>query len=114
MSKELQALQRIREALAKHFDIDDIYEWSIFEEDFELIETTLKENAELKKCIDLIGDVETNNKKLKAFEIIITKRVDIPQLMLAKDYHDYNFCRKWSTQIALTQEEFNLLKETVK
>ena len=45
MSEELEALERIRKELAKHYDTEHIYEWAAIEDDLELIETALKRNG---------------------------------------------------------------------
>ena len=62
------------------------------------------EQCEIKPLFD-----EETQKKLKAFEIIKEKRVDVSYLVISDDLHDYNegLDRKWK----LTQEEYDLLKE---
>ena len=52
-------------------------------------------------------------RKLKALEIIEEKKVDIPQLLHSKSAQDYNWCKKWTCQKDLTQEEYDYLKKEV-
>ena len=109
MSKELEALERIRKA---RYFVDFELNANVgedYKEELDIIETALKENIELKKCIDLIGDIETNNKKLKALEIIKEKKVYPSFLLNTKNLEEYN---KEVIQ-KLTQEEYDLLKEVL-
>lgn len=54
-------------------------------------------------------DIETISKELKALEIIKVKEVDIKAFNDLQDLEDYNYyCSP-----ELTQEEYNLLKETL-
>ena len=104
MSKELtplEALERVSQRLCGDYN-DCSHELAV-------IETTLNENIELKKCIDLIGDIETNNKKLKVLEIIKEKQVNVEWLLETENVEEYNE----SLYADLTQEEYDLLKEVL-
>lgn len=99
-----------------HIDCESVEEMA---QCLDIIETALKENAELKKMIrnfnEAIGEpmiiTPSIEKKLKALEIVKNKRVDVGCLLKSKDLEDYNFFRygKWR----LTQEEYDLLKKVL-
>ena len=90
MSKELEALKRIRrEAGTPYFS--SLYDIDMWREDFRTIE-----------------------KNLKALEIIKNKHTDIHSLIISKTLGQYNnFYVGLSIQL-LTQEEYDLLKEVLK
>jgi hypothetical protein len=74
---------------------------------------------EMDKAMSEIREIETLNlrraaaetKKIKAFEIIKEKDVDAGWLKRAKDLHEYNSGMGINSHSALSQEEFELLKE---
>lgn len=57
-------------------------------------------------------NVEIVSKALKALEIIKEKEVDVQLLEDSKNLNDYNWCVHTKNR-ALTQEEFDLLKEVL-
>lgn len=57
--------------------------------------------------------MELIRKKLKAFGIIKKKSADVQLLKDSKNLNDYNWCVHTKDR-ALTQEEFDLLKEALK
>lgn len=57
--------------------------------------------------------MELIRKKLKAFGIIEKKSVDVQLLKDSKNLNDYNWCVHTKDR-ALTQDEFDLLKEVLK
>lgn len=84
---------------------------------FEIIETELKENKTLKKLykMELKNTSYYNNLALKykkALEIIANKNVCIHDLKKSKTLEEYNGCREWEEQ--LTQAEYEPLKEALK
>jgi hypothetical protein len=101
----------------------------------EIIETTLKNYEELtskpvilcrrthessQALIDTIcknyKEVKVTNledeKKLKALEIVKEKKVDVQMLIDRKNLNEYNWCVHEQSR-ALTQEEYDLLKEVL-
>ena len=143
MNKELEALEYIENFNNKRFfnikyDNGDQahYEYQtikdLFPKEFGLIETALKrleEHDKLFKKYDINDnwlepalyviknhfpmDTETQLKKLKAFEIVAEKDVDGGWLRRAKDLHEYNNGMGINSYSALTQEEYELLKEVL-
>ena len=71
-------------------------------------------NLEQSK-VELLFDEETQ-KKLEALEIIKKKRVDVRYLFQCKSLRDYNYIYKGTNQseLCLTQEEYDLLKDVLK
>ena len=71
-------------------------------------------NLEQSK-VELLFDEETQ-KKLEALEIIKKKRVDVRYLFQCKSLRDYNYIYKGTNQseLCLTQEEYDLLKDMLK
>ena len=73
----------------------------------------------LEKDNNLIEDVKTIEKELKALEIIISKNVQIILLKNTKDFETYNkmlgaaFNKKDIKKMSLTQEEYDLFKEVL-
>lgn len=80
------------------------------------IETALKDYERRLKLAKEYEDVNKVGKRLKAFEIIKEKRVDITTLMDCDNAEEYN---RWVPirshytyqPLEVTQEEFDLLKE---
>lgn len=120
MSKELEALKRLYKhsnyGFGKHSP----------DEDYELVETALKRLEELEivnseqfkeKCVQdnlaMTFELNVANKKLKAFEIIKEKNVDVAWLKCPTTIEDYNDAL-FSNQKELTAEEFAFLKEVLK
>ena len=102
MSKELEALNEIR----CYVCADDYCKY-IFDKSFQIIETALKKNVELKQMIrnfnEAIGEPQiidiSTEKKLKAFDLLI-KKLDMETLLHRLKEHS-------------TKEEFELLKEVL-
>ena len=71
-------------------------------------------NLEQSK-IEPLFDEETQ-KKLEALEIIKKKRVDVRYLFQCKSLRDYNYIYKGTNQseLCLTKEEYDILKDTLK
>ena len=107
MSKELEALERIKEKAGVEF-------FTSSDKDFATIETALKEKNELEKIvkqqIKTIGYYENlslknkleSDKKLKSLEIIKERVLEID------DFHKIIRCKD---EIMLTMKEYDLLKE---
>ncbi len=137
MSKELEALQRIRKNLTRYSDSDDkpyLYEQD--KRDLDIIEAALKDYELMKQTKFIVNDKKINEddvleqlkkgiitvnnlkieslfdeetqKKLKALEIIKEKRVNVHYLMLYQSYIEYN---DLFCKKQLTETEWNLLKE---
>jgi len=70
MSKELEALKRIRKNLTKHYLVENAYEWSAVEDDLDTIETVLKDYEQRIKLAKEYKDVNNVGKRLKALEIM--------------------------------------------
>lgn len=74
-------------------------------EDFDNVETALKENLGLKNSIDRIQ---------KVFEILKKKKVNVWTLLETKTCAEYNFKEVViKPKRKLTQEEYDLLKEVL-
>lgn len=133
MSKELDALMRINQKFVQK-------EWNNkpreTEKDFELIENALKNYEELtnkpvmlygrnhKKTQALIDTICKNykevkitnledEKKLKALKIIKEKEVDVGWFNRATSLYHYNMGMGIKSYGALSQEEYDLLKEVL-
>ena len=122
MSKELQALERIKSHYKDKVCIDVL-------DDFDIIETSLKENETLKECYknELNNTAYYNNLALKykrALEIIKNKKINVGSFIQCSNepYEEYKeswkFWHKGSfknlVDELLTQEEYELLKEILK
>lgn len=106
-----QNLRTLVESSCLHFAEDLAYP----------IETALKESDFYKRRDkQWKQDVNKNINKLKAFEIIKSKRVNVSLLLNVKDVYDYNDhvirSRAYlhSLSETLAKEEFDLLKEVLK
>lgn len=118
MTKELEALERI-----KYYGFYDDYGNShclvdTYKKELDLIEIALKEHENDKqvwknylKEIKNLPPVEVQM-KLKAFEIIKEKNVNVLLFNFSTSLRDYNESRLEKDK--LIQEEFNLLKEVLK
>lgn len=93
-----------------------------FKEDLDVIENALKDYENTKKELKLriqqngvlVNQIVENDKKLKAFEIIKEKEVDIHNLLISKTAEQYNGYTHWlGCKGNLTQEEFEILKEVL-
>ena len=75
-----------------------------------------------KRTYDMTEDYETVKKIIKAFEIIKQKKVRLDYLMKTQTYEQYNHAMKIEFDYKeedyigylLSQEEFDLLKETLR
>lgn len=138
MNKELEALERIYCHLSK-------VDGDRFKQDKAIIETTLKEYELLKQTeiivtvkeitdedlekfknqrmyigssepceIISVLDEETK-KKLKALDIIKEHGVDVAEIMICQDYHQYEarFCENIKGRVKLNKKEFDFLKEVL-
>lgn len=105
MSKELQALNEIREKYIYTND-NGLYRR------LTIIEDALKEYEKIKDIrITARFDLDQVNKEHKALEFIKEKNVCIHDLKKSKTLKEYNGCREWEEE--LTQEEYKLLKEVL-
>lgn len=123
-----QALEKIKNIEFKHTEFEmadftysyEVYDGTIEEnypDEIEAIEQDLEEyeNFKLKmeyRPIFIQGVVSDDYNKLKAFEIIKDKIVSVPILKDSKDFIYYNWY-VYDKNRALTQEEYNLLKEVL-
>jgi len=123
MSKELQALERLRNTLLAEGYWQDVLQ------DVAIIETALKDYVHLYQlwnCKDsdamIIQTTKTihdeNNKQLTALEIIKNKKVDVGQMIEAWQSFPFAFrhyMENWANYsfYLLTEEEFNLLNEVL-
>lgn len=107
MSKELEALENI-----KHYDS----RVGLHEDDYQIIETALKEYAGFQIVFKLSNRNE--GKKVyvecKAFKIIKEKNVNVGDFKRCKSLEDYNDYCCYSEKEQVTQEEYDLLKEALK
>ena len=122
MSKELEALER----LYIHLEDDDLsYAWSEqAKEDKKIVKQALKDYENLKLSLfphpQKNGEEYRQNaiKRLLALEIIKEKQVDIYLLCTCNSVDEYNsmFEHRFGSydERALTQEEYDLLKEVLK
>lgn len=120
MSKELEALKFIKNVeveigndlntATKVFELNHEYDKA-----FEIVETALKDYDMLAEEYHLMRkDYEQDRKKLKAFEMIKEKRVDIELLMKTQNASDYNkFSKNVNQSHNLGQREFDFLKEVM-
>ena len=106
MTKELEALKRIRKLL------EDKYGLLIYVDDLDIIETALKEYEGAKKHIEALNKERIDSAlKLKALEIIKKKRVNLEYLKCCENYEQYKTICSYFNEI--NQEEYDLLKEVV-
>ena len=88
MTKELEALEKIKEYLTRYNDTDDI------------------------RGIDYENEVNVLEKSLKALEIIKNKKIDVVLFNDCPDLDEYN---EWaSDKSQLNKEQYDLLKEVLK
>ena len=138
MSKELEALKRIKRKLASHYDIDD-------EDDFNMIENVLELFDAIEKVpkvvdfndepISYVGHIiviidkerfDKDQLELKAFDVIREKEVNIhnfKKFIVQQDWtfeqyldevNDPNTDRHQFSYYRLIREEFDFLKEALK
>ena len=86
----------------------------------ELVETALKEYEGAKNHIEALNKERVENSiKIKAFEIIKEKRVNVLELYTCADYETYiSFFKMYNwngeyDKYILTKEEYDLLKEVL-
>ena len=113
----LQALERIGNIYTEH----DTRVSTECDEDFDLIETALKEQEEDKKLLNeqaktnryLMEQIKQSQNKLKALEIIKNKHINCIDIITTKDYEEYidEFNRFVKGNNPLNREEYELLKE---
>ena len=103
MSKELEALQRIVIFLkANH-----VMSKCGYENDVKIIENAIKQKDKYKEAMYVF------EKDARALEIIREKEVDVGWLKRAKDLEQYNNGVGIGGFSALSQEEYELLKEVL-
>jgi len=114
MSKELEALKRLYEHLdAEDLSGDNYYINDNASKDFDIIENALKRLDELDTWINQSNTtkIKALNNKLKALEVIKEKKVNLEYIKCCENYEQYKtVCSYWNE---ITQEEFDLLKETL-
>lgn len=126
MSKELEAWEKVKEYVEYCLEIRNGCEAIMWNSTYDFlkpfidgVETTLEDyDTQKQRAIAYRKVIENNENKLKAFEIIKEKRVDITTLMDCHNAEEYN---RWVDvrshysyrPFELTQEEFDLLKETL-
>lgn len=116
MTKELEALKQIERDL----EVENIFDDRI--EEIKIIETALKRLEELEQKHNKLlynyqelvhCGLESEQKKVKAFEIIKEKRVDVNWLLACfthtKELESYNQDRRHK----ITKEEYDFLKEVL-
>ncbi len=141
MSKELEAFERIKNHTLSYVGdtyktLTDSREMQV--EDLDIIETALKNYEELtNKPVILYGKTQAlidaickahkevkvitiiDEKKIRAFDIIKKKRVNVLELCTCANYETYlAFFNKWNwygeyDEYILTQEEYDLLREVL-
>lgn len=112
----LQALVKIINAVDGY-----VYFAENLDKEYEIIKQKLERLEELEKAFVSLSKEDEKAKKLlsleieknRAFEIIKIKRVDVQLLKDSKNLNDYNWCVHTKDR-ALTQEEYELLKEALK
>lgn len=117
MSKELEALERIRKNLTHYKDSDDSpYLFEQDEIDLDIIETALERLVELE---DIFSEIESGEavvvsvEKNKALEIIKEKfEIGVLQETCNNDLKVYQLCSSTARKY-ITQEEYELLKEVL-
>lgn len=118
MSKKitpLKAFKKLREQndFLKERNIPKEYR---YDDELDIIETALKEYEGAKKHIKALNKERIENLlKLKAFDIIKEKQVDVYILLKTKSLDEYN---EWYVGIQddfmpLTQDEYELLREVL-
>lgn len=116
MSKELRALNRIKDFMS----VNAVH----WKQDVEMIETALKRLEKIDNILPMeIRDTDdlqsmvnhylgADYQKLKAFEIIKEKGLDIREFRYAPSLYGYNICKNIGCK-ELAQEEYDLLKEVL-
>lgn len=107
MNKELEAFARI----INHLDLDVLLggDYRNFAKDRKIVETALIDYESLQEDFD--KHYERSYKKLRALDIINNKEIDIALFKECPNIEEYN---NWcSNKAALTQEEYDLLKEVL-
>ncbi len=84
MSKELEALERIRRKLSAHYDVDKIFEWSIVDDDLNDIEKSLKVLNVFKEL--KFFDVRCDNENGKMIYLLVWNAVSICRI--SKEQYD--------------------------
>lgn len=121
MSKGLEELEKIKTWFFTH-NLEELC-------DLETIEKELREYEYWSSFVMCYGDIKaedlqrfihngwvydrTGYKKDKAFEIIKEKKVDMVRLSVAIERNDLSYYNYYCYE-ALTEEEYNLLKEVLK
>ncbi len=115
MSKGLEYFRELRNGLCKSLIISDVAN-----EKLNLIETALKEYKVLKQDYEMIKEeynlmirdyAKDIKPKLKAFEIIKEKEVDVGLLIKSENVKQYNhFSKNVNQSKNLTAREFDVLK----
>ena len=105
MSKELEALERIR---------SHNYHELPKRECLKIIETALKDYDRRLKLAKEYEDVNNVAKRLKALEIIKEKKVDVELLMKTENAKDYNkYSKNVNQSHNLGQRQYDFLKEVL-
>lgn len=114
MNKTLEALNRIKNIpiLSTPESTQKIF-YDKHKKDLDIIEDALKRKEELERMhTNALDKIAKDRKKLKAFDIIKEKNVDVQLLKDSKNLNDYNWCVHTKDR-ALIQDEFDLLKEVL-
>lgn len=111
MSKELETLESIKRKYIQAISKTKFPRFTEYEqEQFDTIETALKENEYLKT--ELLGQSQELKVKSEALEIIKTKEIDVCLFNECPNLDEYN---NWASDKAqLNKEEYDLLKEVLK
>lgn len=121
MSKELEAWEKIKNITSSyeqgfHSQLKDDY---VYEKEVAIIETALKDYERRLALAKEYKDINNVGKRLKAFEIIKEKDVDVVFVKRYKTVEEYNNAMDYISKNGgdfeehLTQEEFDLLKEVL-
>lgn len=125
MSKSLEALKRNRDFIERYF-VKQVEETGVYHKnmkdemfnDLSIIEKELKRLEDFDSVLNTGGGVWAVNgfvaKKLRAFEILKEKQIDVLYIAMSHSLEQYNkhvsfIHNEW----CLTQEEFDLLKEVL-
>lgn len=117
MSKELEAFNIVVEMFNQYADKPNhIGEFLKFTNACQDVEKALKDKEEIDTILNTGGGIWAENgivaKKLKALDIIKTKKVDTEKLWLVENAYAYNNFGKVHV-IPLTDEEFDLVKKVL-
>lgn len=113
MNKELSPLEALeklvdRLAIKKYDENGNLIYWeSTTDKEYNIIETALKRLEKIETTTHSVLREDISN-KLKAFEIIKSKKVNVRCLMSGWNLGKYN---SYKSHIKLTEEEYELLKE---